>query len=726
MAKKASPTGETPQYTTYQTQDGSWMWLVTPKWATLPTEFPAKGKKPTEKEAKNMAIAYLREAELHRIYPNHRVNLDGGYQPPQNTRKPESAPPRPVVPPAPTPSPPSPAVDTASHVDDDITVLDASYLIHRSYHGINTSLQTPDGTPSNALFGVCKAVLRFIREKTPQLLLAAMDPGGETWRHKIFPEYKANREEKPDLDVQKPLIEEFFGICGIKVAKVKGYEADDIIGTLAAKFSPDRKVRVATRDKDLMQLVTEKVTLFDPYEDKEVGIEEVKARFGVPPEQVADVLALAGDTTDNIPGVEGIGEKTAAKLIAEYGSVEKLLENATAVKGKVGENLVKQQDTARLCKRLTVVDYAVPLDITAEQCTFSPDPVALTEFFKKHGLNSLLSDIPGGVPAAAAPTKLADDTITEFRGDYYFLSNYSRCPQPIVYNHKEYPTGEHLFHSFKTTDPEWKEKISTAPTPGDAKKLGRQAPLRPDWETRKIEAMRLVLKLKFSQPELQAKLLATGDRPLIEGNTWNDRFWGVCNGVGENHLGLLLMELREELRKASPPAPAQPKKGTQPETNPSAVNTVDPNEDGVSHINVYSKGKSKLGRLLSNFADTPFNLNGVRYACVEAFWYVTKMRNANKGTLTPVFSEEEIVAMAGRKGYDAKTVFKAYKRGEKADEPTAEELKQAYQAKLAAHPEIGQLLKGNNLPLAHYYMYKDKMVAADNYLWTAELWNKII
>ena len=141
--------------------------------------------------------------------------------------------------------------------------------------------------------------------------------------------------------------------------------------------------------------------------------------------------------------------------------------------------------------------------------------------------------------------------ITAFRGEFAFLSNF--FPSAIRAS-GVWPTAEHLFQAQKTASIEWQERIRRAGTPGQAKRLGRKAPLRGDWERHKLADMAWILRLKFTQhPDLRARLLATGEEELIEGNTWNDRFWGICNGVGENHLGRLLMELRSELRREVTP-----------------------------------------------------------------------------------------------------------------------------------------------------------------------------
>jgi ribA/ribD-fused uncharacterized protein len=525
------------EYTTYQAESGRWMWVITPKHAIV-KEWPSKGIAADKAGAEQCAVVYLREANVTKSNPHHV--------------------PRCTMPGMEDSSKPAVLMSMLPPVKDPLYVLDTSYFIHRSFHGVREPLKASDGTPTNALYGFCRTIMKLIRNKQPQLLLATLDSGKDTFRHKLYPQYKGDRKDLPDLDIQKPMIEEFLKVCGIRTVRAQGYEADDIIGTVAAKTaSQGRKVIVASRDKDIMQVVTEDITLFDPYTDAPIGIKEVQAKFGNPPLCVPDVLGLMGDKADSIPGVFGVGEIKAIKLISEFGSIENLIERVSEVKGKLGETIAENVSIVLLSKKLATIVYDVPITIEPEECGFSIDPIALDRFFRKYGLVSLIKEIPIIAATSSAPKAPANtpEEITNFRGEYSFLSNFFVTRRPIIYDRKEYLTSEHLFQAIKTTDPEWREKVRLAATAGDAKKLGYQVPLRADWEARKIEAMRLCLKLKFTDPLLRAKLMKTGTALLVEGNTWKDYFWGVCGGRGENWLGKLLMELRasffaeEELNK---------------------------------------------------------------------------------------------------------------------------------------------------------------------------------
>ena len=515
------------EFTVYQAESGRWMWVIAAKHAIV-KGWPTKGTASTKPDAEQSATIYLREANATKSNPHHVPNYN--------------------LPGIGDSSIPARLMSLMPAVKNPLFILDTSYFIHRSYHGVREPLKAADGTPTNALYGFCRTIMKMIRNKQPQLLLATLDSGKNTFRHKLYPEYKNERKDIPDLDVQKPLIEEFLHVCGIKTVKAKGYEADDLIGTVAAKTaSQGRKVIIASRDKDIMQVVTEYITLFDPYADSPIGIKEVQAKFGNPPLCVPDVLGLMGDKADSIPGVFGVGDVTAIKLIAEYGSLENLIERVSEVKGKLGEKIAENVSIALLSKKLATIVYDVPVSIEPEDCGFNIDPIALDRFFRKYGLVSLIKEIPIIASTSSAPKAPANTSasITNFRGEYSFLSNFFLTRRPIVYDRKEYRTSEHLFQAIKTTDPEWREKVRLAATAGDAKKLGYQVPLRADWEARKIEAMRLCLKLKFADPVLRVKLMNTGTALLVEGNTWKDYFWGVCDGRGENWLGKLLMELRE-------------------------------------------------------------------------------------------------------------------------------------------------------------------------------------
>ncbi|WP_291316969.1 ribonuclease HI [Desulfuromonas sp.] len=245
-------------------------------------------------------------------------------------------------------------------------LLDGSSYIYRAYYGIR-DLATSGGMPTNAVFGFTKMLLGLLQESCPDCLAVVFDrPREETFRREVYPEYKANRDAMPeDLVSQVPYIRQVLQALNIPALEAPGFEADDVIATLARRFAAEgAEVTVVTGDKDLMQIVGEGIGLLDTMKDRRSGPEEVLERFGVVPELVPDVLGLAGDTSDNIPGVPGIGEKTAAELVRRFGSLEDVLKWKNLVSGKKRrENLQSHADQARLSKRLATVRYDVALEV---------------------------------------------------------------------------------------------------------------------------------------------------------------------------------------------------------------------------------------------------------------------------------------------------------------------------------------------------------------------------
>ena len=276
-------------------------------------------------------------------------------------------------------------------------LVDGSSYIYRAYFAIR-HLSSPSGHPTNAIYGFIQMLLKLLKDYNPQHVAVVFDAGRTTFRTEMYPEYKANRAAMPDdLRVQMEPIREVVRGFNIPTLELQGYEADDIIGALAGRFAAKGgKVVVVTGDKDLMQIVTDRVTLLDTMKGKESGIADVIERFGVPPELVIDILGLAGDSSDNIPGVPGIGEKTAAKLILEFGSLDALLARADEVKGKNGEKLREFRDQALLSRRLATIECNVPLDVDMETLTArEPDQETLNAFFKKYGFTTLIKELTG-------------------------------------------------------------------------------------------------------------------------------------------------------------------------------------------------------------------------------------------------------------------------------------------------------------------------------------------
>ena len=245
-------------------------------------------------------------------------------------------------------------------------LLDGSSYIYRAYYGYR-DIATAGGMPTNAVFGFTKMLLALLQESCPDYLTVIFDPPrAETFRREIYPEYKANRDAMPeDLVLQIPYIKKVLQALNIPILEVPRFEADDVIATLACRYAAEGiRVTVVTGDKDLMQIVDERVDLLDTMKNKRSGPQEVLERFGVPAELVPDVLGLAGDTSDNIPGVPGIGEKTAAELVRRFGSLDDVLKWKHLVSGKKRkENLHTYADQARLSKKLATVRYDVNLDV---------------------------------------------------------------------------------------------------------------------------------------------------------------------------------------------------------------------------------------------------------------------------------------------------------------------------------------------------------------------------
>jgi DNA polymerase-1 len=273
-------------------------------------------------------------------------------------------------------------------------LIDGSSYIYRAYFAIR-HLSNSKGLATNAVYGFVNMLLKVAREQQPDHLAVVFDARGPTFRKELFPEYKANRAHMPeDLVPQVPIIKEVVRAFNMPAIEKEGFEADDIIATLAKKFAAEGlEVTVVTGDKDLMQIVSGRIRLLDTMKDKVSGLEEVAERFGGPPEKVIEVQALAGDSSDNIPGVPGIGEKTAVKLIQEFGSVENLLANLDQVKGKVQEKLREFGELARLSKKLVTLVDDMELDLDYDNFALGePNRPALTALFKELEFHKLIHE----------------------------------------------------------------------------------------------------------------------------------------------------------------------------------------------------------------------------------------------------------------------------------------------------------------------------------------------
>ncbi len=259
-------------------------------------------------------------------------------------------------------------------------ILDASSYLFRAYYAIG-HLSSSKGIPTNATYGFVQMFLRLLEEHKPTHLVAVWDRPEPTFRKQVFEAYKAQRKEMPsDLAEQIPWIKKILQAMNIPALEKAGFEADDIIGTITRRFENEGiQIVIVTGDKDLMQLVSDRVELLDTMKNRRTDIKGVHERFGVAPAQVTQVLGLSGDASDNIPGVPGIGEKTATSLIQQFGSIDSLYQRLDEVKGKKREILEKNKELALLSRQLVTIDCQVPIDFKLEDFKTSPNPLLCKE-----------------------------------------------------------------------------------------------------------------------------------------------------------------------------------------------------------------------------------------------------------------------------------------------------------------------------------------------------------
>ena len=292
--------------------------------------------------------------------------------------------------------------------DGELYLVDGSGFIFRAYYAMaygGKPMTNPDGVPVGAVFGFTNMLLKMLRDYHAPYMAVIFDAARKNFRNDIYADYKANRNETPeDLIPQFPLIRDAVAAFDIPYMAQEGYEADDLIAayTRLARAA-GKKVVIVSSDKDLMQLVGEGVRMLDPMKGEFIGPEQVLEKFGVTPDKVVDVQALAGDTSDNVPGVPGIGVKTAAQLINEYGDLETLLARAGEIKQEKRRQTIQDNaEMARISKKLVSLDANAPVPLQIEELkTHSEDKPALVEFLKKHGFNSIMKRL--SVSDVAAP-----------------------------------------------------------------------------------------------------------------------------------------------------------------------------------------------------------------------------------------------------------------------------------------------------------------------------------
>ncbi|MGH8298692.1 MAG: DNA polymerase I [Steroidobacteraceae bacterium] len=288
-------------------------------------------------------------------------------------------------------------------VSPDLVLVDASSYLYRAFHAL-PALSNSRGEPTGALFGVVNMLAKFLKECRPKRIALVFDAPGRTFRDDLFAEYKAHRT--PMSDDLRSQIEPLLTILraqGLPLLRVEGVEADDVIGTLACRAArAGQNVLISTGDKDMAQLVDSSITLINTMSNTVLDRVGVKAKFDVFPEQIIDYLALVGDSSDNIPGIEKVGPKTAAKLLNQYSTLNNLIQHVEEVSGKVGENLRAGLQTLELSRKLATIHSDLDLPITLEELVPpEPDVGRLRELYTRYELRSLLRQLDGGGEAAA-------------------------------------------------------------------------------------------------------------------------------------------------------------------------------------------------------------------------------------------------------------------------------------------------------------------------------------
>ncbi len=288
--------------------------------------------------------------------------------------------------------------------DKRLFLLDGHALVYRAHFAfINRPLINSKGINTSAMHGFTRTLWDLMKNQQPTHLAVVFDPEGPTFRHEIAPDYKANREEQPeDIGIAFPYVHQILQAFKIPVIIIPNYEADDVIGTLSKQAArAGYEVYMVTPDKDYGQLVEEKIFMYKPSRMGNgieiLGVDEINKKWDIQhPEQVIDLLGLMGDKVDNIPGVPGVGPKTAAKFIQAYGSMENLLEHVDEIKGKNRERLIEYRDQALLSKRLATIDLDVPIQFDpAAYLIEDYDREYLTDIFRELEFRSIANEILG-------------------------------------------------------------------------------------------------------------------------------------------------------------------------------------------------------------------------------------------------------------------------------------------------------------------------------------------
>ena len=309
---------------------------------------------------------------------------------------------------------------------DRLFLLDAYALIYRAYYAfIKNPRINSKGLNTSAILGFVNTLEEVLNKERPSHIGIAFDPSGPTFRHEAYPEYKAQREETPEaIRTAVPIIKDIIRAYRIPILEVPGYEADDVIGTLATQAAALGHIEtfMMTPDKDYGQLVGERVRMYRPkYGDKDfeiMGVEEVTKKYDISsPTQVIDLLGLMGDTSDNIPGCPGVGEKTASRLIRQFGSIENLLAHTDELKGSLKLKVETNRDQIKFSKFLATIKTDVPIALDLETLKAKePDMDALQALFKQLEFRTLLERKTAKSQPAAQPSIFHGSIFADFAG----------------------------------------------------------------------------------------------------------------------------------------------------------------------------------------------------------------------------------------------------------------------------------------------------------------------
>jgi len=297
-----------------------------------------------------------------------------------------------------------------------LVLIDGPNYVFRAFHAVKHNLSNSKGQPTNAVFGYVQMVRGIIKDLKPTHVAVVFDPKGGTFRNAMYAEYKAHRPPMPeDLAAQWQYVFDVTDGFNLPRVCVENYEADDVIATLARQAEAKGwDVTIVSTDKDLMQLVGDKIWMLDTMRRKEYGADEVMEKWGVGPDRIQDLLALSGDSADNIPGVPGIGPKTAVELLNAYGDLEGILTHAHEIKqNKRRENLIEFAEIARLSYNLVALDEQTPLPITLDDLIVQqPNREVLTKLFAElefRRLTAEFADASISDVTATAPDVLEDE-----------------------------------------------------------------------------------------------------------------------------------------------------------------------------------------------------------------------------------------------------------------------------------------------------------------------------